>query len=229
MPNNGRITLCPYYRSEKNLSISCEDTFRQFRWPAQKRKWLDTYCDKNWKECTHAQRLNKLYERAQGGNMDKILELEHQIKTKDAELKKTSAMLGKARKREEAKDAEIRQLKRENRAMQEVYLREKKRRESLEEKVETGLADCNSLAVFCEARLAYLMDKLGGGKLDEFEAQEWIRSHNFKLAISETRPDKLTGRNVIAVWQVVAEEKGEAKDESGRLTTEIPKTGESEN
>ena len=45
MPNNGRITLCPYYRDEKNLSISCEDVFRRFRWKKQKTNWMDTYCD----------------------------------------------------------------------------------------------------------------------------------------------------------------------------------------
>lgn len=59
----GRFALCPYYRSEKRLSISCEDTVRQFYSKTDKLKRLKDYCDSNWEKCQYAIALNDLYER----------------------------------------------------------------------------------------------------------------------------------------------------------------------
>jgi len=59
----GRFALCPYFHSEKRLSISCEDTVRQFYSKKDKLKRLSEYCDKDWEKCQHAVALNDLYER----------------------------------------------------------------------------------------------------------------------------------------------------------------------
>lgn len=59
----GRFALCPYFRSEKRLSISCEDTVRQFYTKRDKLKRLKDYCDSDWESCQYADALNKLYER----------------------------------------------------------------------------------------------------------------------------------------------------------------------
>ena len=49
--------------SEKKLSISCEDTVRQFYSKADKYKQLKDHCDSDWESCQHAAKLNQLYER----------------------------------------------------------------------------------------------------------------------------------------------------------------------
>ena len=59
----GRFALCPYFNSEKNLSISCEDTVRQFYTKKDKLNQLEQHCDRDWESCQHADALNKLYER----------------------------------------------------------------------------------------------------------------------------------------------------------------------
>jgi len=98
MPNNGRIAVCPYYRDEKNLSISCEDTYRRFRWPVQKSRWMDAYCDKGWEGCPFAQALNRLYERMGEGSMDgRELEMEHRLKASEREAVVAPWESGKAR------------------------------------------------------------------------------------------------------------------------------------
>lgn len=59
----GRFALCPYFHSEKKLSISCEDTVRQFYSKAEKKAQLKQYCDCDWQKCRYAAALNDLYER----------------------------------------------------------------------------------------------------------------------------------------------------------------------
>ena len=109
MPNNGRVTLCPYYRDEKNLSISCEDTFHRFRWAAQKRRHMDTFCDKDWKSCPYAQEIGAMYEK--GDYMDEVKRAAFELEATKKELRKTATMLGKAQKREKEKDEKIRIIK----------------------------------------------------------------------------------------------------------------------
>lgn len=59
----GRFALCPYFHSEKRLSISCEDTVRQFYSKKDKLKRLKENCDSDWEHCQYAIALNNLYER----------------------------------------------------------------------------------------------------------------------------------------------------------------------
>ena len=59
----GRFAVCPYYMSDKRLSISCEDTVRQFWSKEEKREQMRTYCEKNWCDCPYAIDLNDMYER----------------------------------------------------------------------------------------------------------------------------------------------------------------------
>ena len=59
----GRFALCPYFCSEKRLSISCEDTVRQFYSKKDKLKRLKEHCDSDWEHCQYAIALNDLYER----------------------------------------------------------------------------------------------------------------------------------------------------------------------
>jgi valyl-tRNA synthetase len=58
-----RVTLCPFFRSEKRLSISCEDTVRQFYCKHAKEKQMANFCDSYWETCRYAIALNNLYER----------------------------------------------------------------------------------------------------------------------------------------------------------------------
>ena len=204
MPNNGRITLCPYYRDEKNLSISCEDTYRRFRWPAQKIRWLDTYCDKNWQECPYARELNAVYERT-GGEMNEKDRIEHELRAKDKELRKVSAMMGKMEKREKEKDEKIRRLQRERGALEKLYIKARKQSAELEEKLEKVRKELEDLSLIYETRFAYLMDK-AGGRLDEGELREWLAKYEFAIQACEVAKNEVTGRNVVATWELVKKE-----------------------
>ena len=61
MPNNGRITECPFYVNERNDYITCEDAKRRFADSQAKDEHMDTYCDDKWEECPYATAMLEAY------------------------------------------------------------------------------------------------------------------------------------------------------------------------
>ena len=184
MPNNGRITLCPYYRDEKNLSISCEDVFRRFRWKKQKMNWMDTYCDDDWKACPHAKQLNLMYEEREEQMSDKdkrITELEHETQQLRKELKKMASMLGRSEKREKAKEEEIKNLRKKNRYLESKYIEYSGKVRQCEAHEERLANEVAGIAAMYEARFAYLMCMSGTGAFSEEEFEIWSKGKEFKL------------------------------------------------
>lgn len=209
MPNNGRTTLCPYYRDEKNLSISCEDTYRRFRWPAQKKRWLDTYCDKAWKECPYAQELDKLYERM-GGKMDEREKLGHDLKAKEKELRKVSAMMGKLEKREKEKDEKIRRLQKERNALESLYIKVRKELE-LSNRSRKRVAEENAgLSQWYVGIIAYLVSEFAGGSLSLRDAYAWLEEHEYKISENTTKD----------IWEITAREVKNDEHKSGGSAAE---------
>lgn len=93
----GRFALCPYFHSEKRLSISCEDTVRQFYNKQEKVAHLDKHCDKDWQSCQFATALNELYERMDHMKTQKdrdIAALEHLAQARKKENEELRQRLG---------------------------------------------------------------------------------------------------------------------------------------
>lgn len=204
MPNNGRITLCPYYKNESGLTVSCEDVIRRFRWPAQKKKHMDTYCDDAWSECPYAAELTRLYE--EGDDL-----VEHEVSALKKELKKTATMLGKANRRDEAKEATIKELRRKNKVLED-RLMEAKRKETQGKKAEEKAFNqiCELTQIY-EARFAYLMSEFTGGVLNEADVESWAKGKEFAI-VAKARNDK----GEVSLWEVkVRDEHEPGRSESG--------------
>ncbi len=93
----GRFALCPYFHSEKRLSISCEDTVRQFYNKQEKVAHLDKHCDKDWQSCQFAAALNELYERMDHMKTQKdrdIAALDHLAQSRKKENEELRQRLG---------------------------------------------------------------------------------------------------------------------------------------
>ena len=93
----GRFALCPYFHSEKKLSISCEDTVRQFYSKTDKNRRLKNHCDSDWKSCPHAAALNELYERMDHMKTQRdrdIAALEHLAQARKKENEELRQRLG---------------------------------------------------------------------------------------------------------------------------------------
>lgn len=217
MPNNGRITLCPYYRDEKNLSISCEDTYRTFRWPAQKKKHMDRYCDKNWKECPHARELNRLYSQmGDDERMNTVEKLRHAEKELRRELKNLSTALGKSKKRENLKDDEIKELRRQRDAAQALYSKTKNELNDCRSREDALMGELNGIVATFEARTAYMM-QLCGGFLDEVEARRWARRHDYEII-----PATNTETGSVSAWVLEVQE---VEDGTSRFARALSEAG----
>ena len=92
-----RFALCPFFHSEKKLSISCEDTVRQFYSKRDKQKQMKDYCDNQWEKCKFAIALNDLYERMDEMKTQKdrdIAALEHLAAARKKENEELRQRLG---------------------------------------------------------------------------------------------------------------------------------------
>ena len=110
MPNYGHIAICPFYRAEKNKSISCEDTFRRFKNENKRNAWATMYCDSwDWMKCPYAADLTEAYERYEKG--DGMALENHENEALRTELEKMSRRLGMAEKRCERQQKKIDELR----------------------------------------------------------------------------------------------------------------------
>lgn len=189
MPNTGRITICPFFKSEKGKSISCEDAVRRFRYGKNKEDWMNRYCDTySWEQCPHAIELVK----GEDGDMN-------QVKTEalQKEVKKLSSMLTKCEKRADAKDATIKELRRKNRALEHMVLSLKQQIEKIQidnEKFDKQLA---GVVDIYEARICYLMDTFSGRKLIEEDVRKWSEGKQFAIVAERDKKGNFTHWNAL--------------------------------
>ena len=210
MPNNGHITLCPYYRDEKNKSISCDDIFRSFRYPVQKKRWMKAYCDAAWEDCPHAKKLNEMYDRVLEGGADMETEiLKHNNAELTKELKSVKSMLGKSEKNNAKKDDSIAELRKEkDQLVKEVakwknlYEMAKTRCKEIDAKREeqdVKLVKYNDQAQatnkLVQGLTAYIMHQLGKQKIYKSAVNKWLKNNN---------PQVISGTDYAgAYWTVI--------------------------
>lgn len=192
MPNNARIPLCPFYKDEKNKSISCEDVYRSFPSVKKKYAWMDMYCDEwDWMKCPYAVDLNEAYARLEKGD-NKALE-KHEIEALKKELRSISTKLGKAEKRIERQQRKIDDLRTVNQSltniniqldqrMKRYYKDAQKAKEQLHEYEQKIDAQVKKIAEVYEQRLAYMIETHAPGhRLYEDEIKEWAENKAFAI------------------------------------------------
>lgn len=209
MPNNTRIPLCPFYKDEKNKSISCEDTYRGFPSVGRKYAWMDMYCDGwDWMKCPYAVDLCEAYDKFEKGD-DKALE-KHEREAMRREMKSLSTKLGKAEKRIERQQKKIDELRAVNQSFithndnlesqkQDYYKRWREAEAKIKKGDDKVLGELNKLGSIYEQRMCYLMDRFAEGFFCESDAATWAEDKEFAL-VSEY-DEELGDR----IWKVVFE------------------------
>ena len=183
MSNNGRITLCPFYRNEKGLSITCEDVYRRFETKADKRQHKFKYCSEAWQECPYAKDLNELYEKMEGEKMNKTDELRQKCNAQDKEIKKLVTMLGKSEKK-------AKELERANENLQKLYVKWQDKAQKSKEAELRAFDELNALSDIITGRMVYMMTLYTDGKLDEKEFQKWAEGKEFWLGATADEDGK---------------------------------------
>ena len=218
MPNNGRITKCPFYVNERNGYITCEDAKRRFADSQTKESHMDTYCDDKWEECPHAAAMLAAYKEGESSVVT------NKIKALESENRKVNIMLTKAENREAVKDREIRKLVMRNESLGKRYGKLKELHERLEQTQQLAMEQIQSAMDICEARVAYLLSERPDGKLDEIEFRRWHETHEYCIVPEgEATEDefKITG------WVLRARKAGESDGTEG-LTGEPEAAGRSQ-
>lgn len=218
MPNNGRITECPFYVNERNDYITCEDAKRRFQDSQTKEEHMDTYCDDKWEECPHAAAMLEAYKEGECSVVT------NKIKALESENRKVNIMLTKAENREAVKDREIKKLVMRSDSLGKRYGKLKELHERLEQTQQLAMEQIQSAMDICEARVAYLLSEMPDGKLDEVKFREWHKEHEYCIIPEgEATEDefKITG------WVLRARKAGESDGTEG-LTTESTEAGRSQ-
>lgn len=207
MPNNTRIPMCPFYKDEKNKSISCEDVYRSFPSVKKKYAWMDMYCDEwDWMRCPYAVDLTEAYARLEEGDK-KALE-NHEIEALRKELRSMSTKLGRAEKRNERQQRKINELRAVNKSFmnannsleqqkKKFYGKWKAAQAELDKGNRQVLEELGFLGIIYEQRMCYLIDKFAPDKiLCEDDVQKWAGDRDFALVADA---DEEHGR----IWKVV--------------------------
>lgn len=218
MPNNGRITECPFYVNERNDYITCEDAKRRFADSQTKEEHMDTYCDDKWEECPHAAAMLAAYKEGECSVVT------NKIKALESENRKVNIMLTKAENREAVKDREIKKLVMRNDSLGKRYGKLKDLHERLEQTQQLAMEQIQSAMDICEARVAYLLSEMPEGKLDEIEFRRWHETHEYCLIPEGEATDdefKITG------WVLRARKAGESDGTEG-FTGEPTEAGRSQ-
>lgn len=188
MPNTGRIVVCPFYRDEKNKSISCEDTFHRFRYKKTKLSWMDRYCDLDWKSCPYAKELLRAYDAKDEG--EEMADLIHENIAKGRELKRLSQMLTRAEKRIEAKEETIKDLRKRVRILEDKYFEKDKAYNEEQKRAERQFEETLGILQIYEARFCYLMHHYGDGTFDEEDFVKWCEGKEYRLIPKEKKGSK---------------------------------------
>ena len=216
MPNNGRITECPFYVNERNGYITCEDAKRRFQDSQTKEEHMDTYCDDKWEECTYAAAMLAAYKEGESSVVT------NKIKALESENRKVNIMLTKAENREAVR--EIKKLVMRNDSLGKRYGKLKELHERLEQTQQLAMEQIQSAMDICEARVAYLLSEIPDGKLDEVKFREWHKEHEFCIIPEGEATDdefKITG------WVLRARKAGESDGTEG-FTGEPTEAGRSQ-
>lgn len=221
MPNYGHTAICPFYRAEKNKSISCEDTFRRFMNENKRNAWTTMYCDSwDWMKCPYAADLTEAYERYEKG--DEMALENHENEALRTELEKMSRRLGMAEKRCERQQKKIDELRAVNQSLttQNINLDTKNKElykkwrdaashnQAFEEKI---FDQVQKISRMYEQRIAYLIEEfVPDKKFTEGDVAAWAKDKAFAL-VYERDEDEMYE----PYWVVKFGEETETEDEQG--------------
>lgn len=193
MANSVHTVICPYFRTEFNTCVTCEDVRRSYPTQELKDSWMFMYCDTwEWEKCPYAVDLTEAYYRQERGD-DEAVE-RNKTKALEKEINSLSKRLGRAEKRAE-RLAKVNEL---------MHQKMDKAVKQLEEYKQTEARRYFDLAQIYEARIAYLIDTYCEGRLAEADVRAWAEGKEYALTFDRDAEER--------IWVVMTREESEADD-----------------
>lgn len=198
MPTSKHYVLCPFFMSEKNESITCEDTIRRYNSVELKDQYMHKYCDADWKECKFAMKIQNLYDKNDDdkGNMENDF-LKLKVKEQAKEIDSLSKKLGKCRKKVSEMEEVINKLKDKKSMIEKHYKVLMKKYENEKRNVTSATSKFMALIQVYEARFCYLMIKNSNGEFDENEFKQWCKDKKYKLESIKDKSNNVVGFKAI--------------------------------
>lgn len=206
MPNLGYVIECPYYKSDKLRSITCEDTIRFYNKPEKKQEHIEAYCAGDWKKCPFAQRLQEVYEGSGHGFEDLY---RHYADVRYRELIKVISMTGKKDGVITRLEDEIWRYKAQLDVAEKAIARRVQSEKALREKSEAAFKQINTLANMYDQIFAYLLAGSMMKSIDLEAVDAWAKEHEWRLI-----PEKGEDEHIIA-WKVEVRDSGSEHGDDG--------------
>lgn len=194
MANSVHTVICPYYITEFNNCITCEDVRRSYMSHDSKESWMFMYCDSwDWMRCPYAVDLTEAYHRQEKGD-GKALE-KNQNEALKKELDNLAKRLGRSEKRNE----------RLHKVNEHLSRKMKKAEAQLEDYQKHESERYFRMAMLYEDRIAYLIDTYCDGRLAEADVKAWAEGKEYALTFDKESEDP--------IWIVKTREETEADHE----------------
>ena len=180
MANSVHTVICPYYITEFNNCITCEDVRRSFKSHDNKDSWMGMYCDSwDWMRCPYAVDLTEAYYRQEKGDSEALDKNQNEALKK--ELNNLAKRLGRAEKRNE----------RLHQVNERISRKLRKAEHQLDDYQKHEAERYFRMAMLYEDRIAYLIDTYCDGRLAEADVKAWAEGKEYALTFDKESKDPI--------------------------------------
>ena len=180
MANSVHTVICPYYITEFNNCITCEDVRRSFKSHDNKDSWMGMYCDSwDWMRCPYAVDLTEAYYRQEKGDSEALDKNQNEALKK--ELNNLAKRLGRAEKRNE----------RLHQVNERISRKLRKAEHQLDDYQKHEAERYFRMAMLYEDRIAYLIDTYCDGRLAESDVKAWAEGKEYALTFDKESKDPI--------------------------------------
>ena len=180
MANSVHTVICPYYITEFNNCITCEDVRRSFKSHDNKDSWMGMYCDSwDWMRCPYAVDLTEAYYRQEKGDTEALDKNQNEALKK--ELNNLAKRLGRAEKRNE----------RLHQVNERISRKLRKAEHQLDDYQKHEAERYFRMAMLYEDRIAYLIDTYCDGRLAEADVKAWAEGKEYALTFDKESKDPI--------------------------------------
>lgn len=221
MPNRGYVIGCPFYESESQLQINCEDSPHRFKTLKDKKLWMEKHCiaDNGYQTCKFAKGLEEVY----AGENPKEKIKDYQICQMSAELKKMNSLATKLQNRINTLTKELKPLKTKFEALERVAEKQRGLLKQSASKEKAVTKEIMALARIYEDRFAYLLVHSMIRELDINAVDEWLKTHEYRIVPAEDDGKRVTKYRIEVRDSELYENRGPSAEDSGTDKEEEPK------
>lgn len=168
----GYYIECPYFKSERRLTITCEDTMRKYRSKEEKDSWIKNHCESDYRDCPHACKIENFYAEIEH---NKLPEAEARAKLAEFKEQMTKDELVNLNREYGKRVSEMDQAIKEKNAALGVAQKKHLQVKDMQAHAESAQAKSE----LHEALTAYTMHQFDLDKINMNDFAQWCKKYSF--------------------------------------------------